>query len=900
MIDVQYNRGVSLPALGLWLDPRGPRDFAFISHAHSDHTGRHRETILTPETGVLMETRMGPAPGIEHRIPYHERRDFGKFAITLVPAGHVLGSAQCYIESDAGSLLYTGDFKLRQGLSSTSAEAVAAEILIMETTFGRPHYIFPPSADVVAGVVRFCQETLEDGDVPVLLGYSLGKAQEILAALSDAALPVMLHGAVAKITAVYEALGVRFPAYQKYRAGATAGHVVICPPSANGSPMIQKIARRRLAGLTGWAMDPGAIHRMRCDAVFPLSDHADYPDLLRHVEAVNPDRVLTLHGFAQDFARDLRARGVEAWALTGADQLEFRLSSERLHRGAGEGSEVRVEEATKAPVLGGLERFATLCGEIAACTGKLAKTRLLAAYFNTLEDDHLGMTVTWLTGHPFSRASGRTLQVGWALIRRALITVAGCTPSELQAISRRFNDAGLTTRAILKRKTTHRAWTLRETADLFDILAATRAPTSKQKLLEDALREQSATSAMVIVKILTGDLRIGLKEGLVEEAIGSAFGVSAEDLREAHMLLGDLGVAAVHARHGTMQTAELCPFRPVRAMLAGPEPDAEAVWQRMTSGGASDIWVEDKLDGIRAQLHVVDGRVEVYSRDLRRITATFPEIASALSGSNLTCVLDGEIIAADGDRLLGFSELQRRLGRLEPDLFLRQDIPVWFVAFDVLWLAGESLFRKPLGVRRQALDAMTLPAPLRVAPITRISSASALDSEFDAARKRGNEGLMIKDPESAYLPGRRGMAWIKLKKAAATLDVVVTSVEYGHGRRNQVLSDYTFSVRTSDGGLAAIGKAYSGLTDAEIAALTPQFQKTTLRQRGRVFDVEPLVVLEVAFDSIQPSTRHPSGFSLRFPRIVSIRSDKSPGEIDTIESASRLASRGNVKSPITS
>jgi DNA ligase-1 len=882
---------VWLPELSLWLDPRGPRDFAFVSHAHSDHTGRHRETVVTPETGVLMEARMGAAPGIEHRIPYYERRDFGKFAITLIPAGHVLGSAQCLIESDAGSLLYTGDFKLRQGLSSTSADAVAAETLIMETTFGRPHYVFPPTADVVAGVVRFCRETLEDGDVPVLLGYSLGKAQEILAALSDTALPVMLHGAVAKITAVYEALGVRFPAYEKYRSGATAGHVVICPPSASGTPMMQKIARRRVAALTGWAMDPGAIHRMRCDAVFPLSDHAGYPDLLKHVEAVSPKRVLTLHGFAQDFARDLRTRGVEAWALTGADQLELRLSSERPHVGFVIGSDAPMEVSSGPAVLHGLEQFATLCGEIAACSGKLAKTRLLADYFTTLNDDDLRMAVTWLTGNPFSRASGRTLQIGWALIRRALIAVVGCTPSEFQAVSRRFNDAGLTTHAILGRKTVLSAWKLRETAELFEALAATRAPTSKQALLEDALREQSATSAMVIVKILTGDLRIGLKEGLVEDAIASAFEVPGEALREAHMLLGDLGVAALHARHGTLHTAELCPFRPVRAMLASPEPDAEAVWQRMTADGESDIWVEDKLDGIRAQLHVADGRVEIYSRDLRRITATFPEITSAMSGSNLGCVLDGEMIASDGYRLLGFAELKKRLGRVEPDLFLRQDIPVWFVAFDILWLAGESLFRQLLSERRLALESITLPAPLRVAPITRISSASALDNAFDAARKRGNEGLMIKNPESAYLPGRRGMAWIKLKKAAATLDVVVTSVEYGHGRRNQVLSDYTFSVRTPEGGLAVIGKAYSGLTDAELAALTPKFQKTTVRQRGRVFDVEALIVLEVAFDSIQPSTRHPSGFSLRFPRIVRIRSDKSPSEIDTIETASRMASR---------
>jgi DNA ligase-1 len=223
-------------------------------------------------------------------------------------------------------------------------------------------------------------------------------------------------------------------------------------------------------------------------------------------------------------------------------------------------------------------------------------------------------------------------------------------------------------------------------------------------------------------------------------------------------------------------------------------------------------------------------------------------------------------------------------------LFLTEDVPVEFVAFDLLLRDGETLLQRPWHERRAVLEPLPLVKPLSLAPVTRLSGAPAVEEEFRAARARGNEGLVCKDPGSAYTPGRRGLAWIKLKKEFATLDVVVTGVEYGHGRRREVLSDYTFAVRDEESGaLLTIGKAYSGLTDKEIAELTPWFLERVRRVKGRLHEVEPELVIEVAFDSIQPSTRHPSGLALRFPRIKALRRDKTPAEIDTLQAARKLA-----------
>jgi len=196
----------------------------------------------------------------------------------------------------------------------------------METTFGLPKYRFPPAEEVMAGMVRFCAECLAEDHTPVLLGYSLGKAQEILCALDRAGLKPVLHESVHKMTEIYRKLHPGFPCeYEKYEGQEIAGRVLVCPPSASRTHLVTRIRNRRTAMLTGWAIEPGAKFRYGCDAAFPLSDHADYEDLLRYVELVKPKRVLTLHGFASEFAADLRRRGVEAWALTGENQLELRL-----------------------------------------------------------------------------------------------------------------------------------------------------------------------------------------------------------------------------------------------------------------------------------------------------------------------------------------------------------------------------------------------------------------------------------------------------------------------------------------------------------------------------------------------------------------------------------------------
>jgi DNA ligase-1 len=288
-------------------------------------------------------------------------------------------------------------------------------------------------------------------------------------------------------------------------------------------------------------------------------------------------------------------------------------------------------------------------------------------------------------------------------------------------------------------------------------------------------------------------------------------------------------------------------------------------------------------------MHKVGDSVSIYSRDLKDITATFQEMADAARKLPEDFILDGEIVAMRGRQALPYSELQRRLGRKEGDLFLNEQIPVQFVAFDLLWLSGESYMNQPLRARRQLLEKIS-PGAFFLAQITPAASAEDVEAAFVAARARGNEGLMIKDPQSIYTPGRRGLAWLKLKKAFATLDCVVVGAEYGHGKRKDVLSDYTFAVRDETSGeLKVIGKAYSGLTDAEIARLTQHFLKRVLRQNGRYHLVQPDTVLEIAFDLLQPSARHSSGLAMRFPRIVRIREDKTPAEIDTLATAWRLA-----------
>ncbi len=926
MIDIRYQRGVYLVEQDLWLDPWDAKRFAFVSHAHSDHIALHDEVIVSERTARFMQARL-PGRRTEHVFPFGEMRTVRDLDLMLLPAGHIFGSAQLFLAAGDETLLYTGDFKLRRGKSAEPAEWKQADTLIMETTFGLPRYQFPPTEQVIDEIVAFCREAIEEKAVPVLFGYSLGKAQEILCSLDGAGLTPMLHGSVFQMTRIYEQLGQSFCSYVRYNPNQLAGKVLICPPSTNHSPMLEKISRKRVAIISGWAVEPNAIYRYQVDAAFSLSDHADYNDLIRYIDLVRPKRVLTLHGFAAEFASDLRDRGIEAWALSDENQMEL---------GFGSGERTRPRVLFAEPPLrtsagdfgntfgGGAERctrgacapqsefaaFAQAGEAIAATPAKLEKVRLLADYLKILNAEQLPIAVTYFAGRIFAQSDPRRLQIGWAVISRALQATTKIGDAEFHRIGISWGDAGKTTFEVLGDRTIPQPFTIEESRRLFENLHRARGPIAKAALLQARLSAVSAVEGQYVVKILTGDLRIGLREGLVEEAIAKAFLVPLDEVREANMLLGDIGQVALLASRNEVDRAELSIFRPIKCMLATPEPTAKAIWSRFMEStnqsrvSGSDpavtvpgpVYVEGKFDGIRAQLHRDSERVEIFSRDLKRITGQFPELAEQGGEFDVDLILDGEIIAFEHGRKLTFFDLQRRLGRRadSADLFAgaSADVPVAFVAFDLLWLNGRSLLKTPLRDRRTSLRSLKFPSQFQIAEVRAAHSADEIEKIFREARRRLNEGLMIKNPESRYTPGTRGMFWFKLKKELATLDVVVVAAELGHGKRNHVLSDYTFAVRDeANDELLPIGKAYSGLTDTEIAELTEHFKQNTIVDHGRYREVKPDIVLEVAFNSIQPSTRHASGLALRFPRIKAVRRDKNVDAIDTLAYARELAAR---------
>jgi len=546
-----------------------------------------------------------------------------------------------------------------------------------------------------------------------------------------------------------------------------------------------------------------------------------------------------------------------------------------------------------------LESFARTAEAVAATTRKLEKAALLEDYFRQLDDEDLARAARYFAGQQFASSDARTTNVGGSILSEAMISAAGASPESLGARYARWGDAGdVAFELFVEAKPGNQpSLTLAQTEDVLAQLSLTRGKKAKTQILIEALSRATALEAKYLVKLLSGDLRVGLREGLVEDAIARAFKQPLAEVSLANMLRGDIGEAAVRARAGALRDIEMRLFHPLKFMLATPASDLADIARTMPD----EFFVEDKFDGIRAQAHVQNGRVAIFSRTLDEISVRFPELREPLAGLPTDLIIDGEIIAARGEEILPFSNLQKRLGRKTVGEDLLVSTPVVFVTWDLLYATDRVLINDPLESRRAKLEELVSTASgsgrsnsgtLRLSKAARFNDVAVLDEEFDHARARGNEGLMIKDPSSFYKPGRRGREWLKLKKALATLDVVVTTVELGHGKRHHVLSDYTFAVRRSadDPELLNIGKAYSGLTDAEIAEMTQWFRAHTIREfaHGRVRVVEPRIVIEVTFDRVQPSNRHKSGYALRFPRIVRLRPDKTVDEIDTLATVRKL------------
>jgi DNA ligase-1 len=591
------------------------------------------------------------------------------------------------------------------------------------------------------------------------------------------------------------------------------------------------------------------------------------------------------------------------------------------------------------------QAFAEVCDALAATTKKLEKRALMADYLHALPVEDAGRAALWLAGSPFAETDGRVLNIGGSLLQKAVGQLAGASAEAMGAAYRRYGDFGAAAADLLYgHAPDEAALTLEDVERGFAALAEARGPAAKLRLLLDLLRRAVPDEAKYLIKLATGDMRTGVKQSLVEEAIAEAWGAGAADVRRASMRLGSLPEVVRLAAEGRLAEARMKLFHPLGFMLASPVQSVDEAVARFTEEIAEEkhesveqeraetanatvpalreAQLEDKFDGIRAQLHVEPGvegaRVALYSRNRDDLSAAFPELVEAFAAIGEAAILDGEILAWNAaagatanlgaGRALPFGALQQRLGRKRVTAEMRREVPVVLVVFDALYRAGRLLLEEPLAVRRRELeefgarwaaetaaieargqsrlfgepDAADF-ARLMVAGAWQLETADQLDAAYAEARARGNEGVMIKSLASAYQPGRRGLAWLKLKRELATLDVVVTGVEYGNGRRAAVLSDYTFAIRDpEDGSLKNVGKAYSGLTDAEITEMTEFFKAHTVEDFGHFRTVEPVVVLEVAFNNVMRSERHASGFALRFPRILRIRRDKPVEEIDTL------------------
>lgn len=527
-----------------------------------------------------------------------------------------------------------------------------------------------------------------------------------------------------------------------------------------------------------------------------------------------------------------------------------------------------------------MDRLAFTCEQVARWNSRLRKVKILAAYLRSLSDADLVRAVRFLCCGPI-QSEERKFSVGGATLREALLQASGFDAETLSLCYTQVGDTGETAGLLMKGIAAGEPMSLAEAELLYARIYKQRRTAAKVELLRQLYLRHKPETLKFFLKVITGNLRIGLQSKMVEEAIAEATESALDEVRIANNRLGDLSRIALAARLGSLHEIEARLFHPMDFMLAKPLDDPD---------GLSDPdgwWVEDKYDGFRSQVHAEQGRVAIFTRGMENVTDAFPDIADAFRSVREGIVVDGEILAWRNDRALAFGVLQQRIARKKLTSGLVEAVPVIFMAYDLLYCRGEMQIGEPIENRRRMLTDVLAGLPVRVASQGSGGSSEAIGAAFLAARDRGNEGLVIKRKGSLYEPGKRSGTWMKIKRPHGTLDVVITAAEQGSGRRAIYLSDYTFAVRDGDRFLN-VGKAYSGLTDDEVRRLTRILRGLTSERFGKVALVRPEVVLEVAFDGVQKSPRHKSGYALRFPRILRWRQDKQAEEADTLDRVKEL------------
>ncbi len=570
--------------------------------------------------------------------------------------------------------------------------------------------------------------------------------------------------------------------------------------------------------------------------------------------------------------------------------------------------------------------FVETCEKIRSTTKKNEKIDIISNYITNLDETSLSIAVLFLSGRVFPIGSTRTLNIGFSTIMESLSEIAMLDIKDIQNIHLKHGDIGAMAEHAVSKKHVISLFNQQEKISLSYVyhqfkkianISGSGSNKNKKNLLKGLLIACSPLESKYLIKIITGEMRMGSVEGLMEIALSRGFDRELQYIREAMLISGDISQVAVLAKKNILHNAIMRPFVPVSFMLADVMFSAEEIINYYNK----PLICEYKYDGIRLQMHKFDNKVQLFSRNLVDITYAFPELVKAATESTIRTpdtttihnqvdfILDGELIAFKNDKPLHFQELQKRLRRKNVTEDITTDIPIYYIVYDIMYFKDNQVLKKSLLDRKNILSTISFKKPIINSSYKISDSIEQIIAIFNESKDIGHEGLVVKDPLSQYHPGKRGRYWMKLKKELDTIDAVIVIAEYGHGKRAGVLSDYTFAVideeYDDDGNnqnlnlndndnylknsrLKTIGKAYSGLTDKEIDEMTERLRDIIVEDNGNRILVKPEIVLEVAFDTIQKSDRHNSGFALRFPRIKNIRTDKSLKDIDTLQKVRQI------------
>jgi len=560
------------------------------------------------------------------------------------------------------------------------------------------------------------------------------------------------------------------------------------------------------------------------------------------------------------------------------------------------------------------------CEKIKSITKKNEKIEIISAYIANLDDEtSLFIAVLFLSGRVFPAGSNLTLNIGFTTIMQSLSEIALLDIKDIQNIHLKYGDIGAIAEYAVSKKYVISLFNQQDKLDLSYLyhqfkkiatITGSGSNRNKKNILKGLLIACSPLESKYLIKIITGEMRIGSVESLMEVAISRAFDKELKLIREAMLISGDISQVAVLAKKNLLHNAIMKPFVPVSFMLADVMFSAEEIINYYNK----PLICEYKYDGIRLQLHKFNKEVRLFSRNLVEITYAFPELVKAaiettiettntMLSNQVGFIVDGELIAFKNGKPLHFQELQKRLRRKNVTNSIQTEVPIYYFIYDIMYFKNYQVLKKSLFDRKNILSSISFKEPIINSSYKIVESIEKVIAIFNESKDNGYEGLVVKDPLSQYHPGKRGRYWMKLKKELDTIDAVIVIAEYGHGKRAGVLSDYTFAVIDEESNnnynndnnfyeknsrLKTIGKAYSGLTYKEIDEMTKKLREITLEDKGNIIRVKPEIVLEVAFDTIQKSDRHNSGFALRFPRIKNIRIDKGIKDIDTLEKVKQI------------